>query len=138
MGTYHEELKDPRWDKKRKKILKRDGYKCTACGGKGELHVHHTYYVKNYLPWAYPDDSLLTLCSLCHHNYHITHEITELDNHIPNNPKPKPKHNKPSHRKKRPKAKDPSISQKKSKRRHNNYAWDKAIKENIERLKKLS
>lgn len=34
------------------------------------LHVHHTYYIKNHLPWEYKDESLMTLCSDCHQKLH--------------------------------------------------------------------
>lgn len=34
------------------------------------LHVHHTYYIKNTLPWNYPDESLISLCVSCHQNVH--------------------------------------------------------------------
>jgi hypothetical protein len=34
------------------------------------LHVHHTYYVLDQLPWQYADDSLITLCHNCHNQLH--------------------------------------------------------------------
>src|SRR5690606_1821448 len=34
------------------------------------LHVHHSYYIKNLLPWEYKDKSLMTLCMTCHENLH--------------------------------------------------------------------
>ncbi len=34
------------------------------------LHVHHTYYIFEYLPWSYPNESLITLCHNCHMEYH--------------------------------------------------------------------
>lgn len=77
MVEYHELLKDPRWIRKRKKVLKRDGYKCTVCGSTKNLRVHHTfYYKKETPPWGYPMSSLLTVCDDCHHNYHESHELT--------------------------------------------------------------
>ncbi len=133
--NYSEQLKDPRWVRKRNKILRRDGYKCTACGNKGELHVHHTYYLSYTPPWMYPDYSLITLCSSCHNEYHLHHEIITRDGHVPSTKKKQPK--KSSRKKKFIKKKDPDISQKAAKRRHNNYAWNKAVDENIERLKKM-
>jgi 5-methylcytosine-specific restriction endonuclease McrA len=39
------------------------------------LQVHHKYYVINNLPWEYPDDSLITLCSDCHQNLHNNNNI---------------------------------------------------------------
>ena len=46
------------------------------------LHVHHTYYINHLPPWMYPDDSLLTVCKKCHEEYHRTHELTILTEHI--------------------------------------------------------
>lgn len=73
---YYEQLLDERWAKKRRKIMKRDGWMCTVCGSKKDLVVHHTFYRDGLKAWEYPDDSLLTLCQLCHHKYHAEHELT--------------------------------------------------------------
>lgn len=35
-----------------------------------QLEVHHTYYEKGLKPWEYPDDSLKTLCWICHKKEH--------------------------------------------------------------------
>jgi len=64
---YSEKLKDPRWQKKRLKILERDQWKCQVCGADEKtLHVHHKEYVNGHEPWEYGDDFLLTLCEFCH------------------------------------------------------------------------
>jgi hypothetical protein len=64
--TYAERLQDPRWDKKRKEILKRDCYTCRNCGTSNEeLHVHHIKYFSED-PWDCPDIYLITLCKSCH------------------------------------------------------------------------
>ncbi len=34
------------------------------------LHLHHTYYVRNTLPWDYPDDCFQVLCKNCHEQEH--------------------------------------------------------------------
>jgi hypothetical protein len=66
-NQYSEKLRDPRWQKKRLKILERDGFTCQDCGDKDSpLHVHHVYYVKGREPWDYPQFSLRTLCEECH------------------------------------------------------------------------
>lgn len=39
------------------------------------LHVHHTYYINNHLPWDYDDESLITLCSDCHQTLHNENNI---------------------------------------------------------------
>lgn len=64
--TYSEKLKDPRWQKKRLKVLERDDFTCQVCGDdKKTLHVHHKKYsAKN--PYDEPMQNLLTLCCYCH------------------------------------------------------------------------
>ena len=65
--TYQQLLQDPRWDEKRKEILKRDGYQCRECESKEcELHVHHHYYLPGMMPWEYEENVLITLCAECH------------------------------------------------------------------------
>lgn len=65
--TYQEKLKDPRWQKKRLKILERDGWMCTNCGADWlSLHIHHKTYIKGRDPWEYEDEELSTLCEICH------------------------------------------------------------------------
>jgi len=64
---YGEKLKDPRWQKKRLKILVRDEWTCQVCfDDKSSLSVHHCYYEKGKDPWDYPDEALVTLCEDCH------------------------------------------------------------------------
>ena len=69
---YNDKLKHPLWQKKRLKIMERDGFMCAICGNPvSELHVHHCYYdnsIKN--PWEYPDKALITLCDNCHKDNH--------------------------------------------------------------------
>lgn len=72
---YKKALKDPRWLTKRKRIKKRDKYKCVKCNCKDNLHVHHTYYLPNKMPWAVPDDCLITLCKTCHEKEHEGRDI---------------------------------------------------------------
>ena len=92
---YLEKLKDKRWKNKARKIVHRDGYKCTACGSKKKLEVHHTFYYEDYRnPWEYPNESLITVCKICHRDYHEHHEIE-----IRPVTKIKPKNKKPAKRK---------------------------------------
>ena len=67
---YYYLLTLPEWIEKRDRIRKRDNYQCIFCGCKKELHVHHTYYLKNKAPWDVPDDCLITLCKSCHEKEH--------------------------------------------------------------------
>ena len=65
--NYAEKLKDPRWQKKRLKILERDDFECQICrNDKETLNVHHLLYIKGREPWEYKDSSLVTLCQTCH------------------------------------------------------------------------
>ena len=73
--AYSALLTERKWKRKREQILRRDGWKCTACGKKTTLQVHHTYYIDGHKPWEYPNDSLLTVCRDCHKDYHEHHEI---------------------------------------------------------------
>ena len=67
MSTYSKQFKDPRWQKKRLKILERDNFTCQECGSKkNTLHIHHKYYLPNKKAWEYPDTALITLCEYCH------------------------------------------------------------------------
>jgi hypothetical protein len=63
--SYRKLLRDPRWQKKRLKILERDDWTCQRCGSTDrELQVHHLVYAG--APWDVPDDALVTLCVRCH------------------------------------------------------------------------
>lgn len=67
MTTYTDLLRDPRWQRKRLGILSRDNFTCQFCeAATRPLHVHHRYYKSGWKPWDYPDESLLTLCEICH------------------------------------------------------------------------
>lgn len=64
---YSEKLKDPRWQKKRLEVLQRNEFTCQECGSTEDtLHVHHRYYERGKNPWEYPDESMETLCFICH------------------------------------------------------------------------
>jgi hypothetical protein len=67
-SEYNKKLHDPRWQKKRLKILERDGFKCKwkGCTNEtSELHVHHLRYFKGD-PWDIPDKYLITYCDKHH------------------------------------------------------------------------
>lgn len=71
MGRYSEQLRDPRWQRKRLEIMQRDGFACIACGSTIKtLNVHHIQYVAGHAPWEYPDSELHTLCQDCHADEH--------------------------------------------------------------------
>jgi len=69
--NYREKLLDPRWQKKRLSIFKRDDWECVSCGNKDNtLHAHHIFYEAGHDPWDYPDYALITLCAECHEYEH--------------------------------------------------------------------
>ncbi len=69
--TYAEKLRDPRWQKKRLKVLNRDEWECQLwTKHKGMKIVHHKYYLKGKEPWQYPMKALITLCENCNKLIH--------------------------------------------------------------------
>lgn len=70
--SYSDKLKDPRWQKKRLEIFKRDKFKCKLCGDeKTTLNVHHNVYFDYAEPWEYDNKDLVTLCEHCHYELEI-------------------------------------------------------------------
>lgn len=68
--TYYEQLRDPRWQKKRLEIMERDGWKCRECGNGDEtLNVHHYYYIPKCKLWEYQNKAFGTLCEVCHQKW---------------------------------------------------------------------
>lgn len=66
-SQFWEAYRHPEWQKKRLEIMQRDGFSCKRCGSKDDtLNVHHGYYLKDHKPWEYPNQSLHTLCEICH------------------------------------------------------------------------
>lgn len=65
---FFEQYKDPRWQKKRLEIMKRDNFTCQSCDvNYNTLNVHHIVpYRKETKPWEYENDELITLCEDCH------------------------------------------------------------------------
>lgn len=86
---YDKALKSPQWKAKRKVILERDNYTCTKCGCKDKLQVHHTYYLRDKMPWQVPDSCLITLCRSCHKKEHEGKPISSFYRNKP--PKEKTK-----------------------------------------------
>lgn len=85
--TYKEKLKDPRWQKKRLKILERDNWKCRCCTDDLKmLVVHHLVYYSNRDPWEYEDDELITFCEDCHEYEHALQILARVGIHLSNYP----------------------------------------------------
>ena len=80
-NIYIKLLNSPLWKMKRLNIIKRDKYKCSNCGAKESLIVHHKQYhffkKRNMLalPWEYEDKYLVTLCKKCHEIGHKSFNI---------------------------------------------------------------
>lgn len=73
--NYSDELKDPRWQRKRLEKMQAADWKCEICGdGKKTLHVHHTNYYDGLNPWEYGINHLECLCEHCHALSHIPRE----------------------------------------------------------------
>lgn len=65
--TYSEKLRDPRWQRKRLEIMKRDNFTCLDCKSTIKtLNVHHHRYRRDAQPWDYSPLELGTYCHECH------------------------------------------------------------------------
>lgn len=96
MSAYSELLLDPRWQRKRLKVLERDCWTCQCCGAtEDNLQVHHLKYMK--MPWDVPYMYLVTLCKDCHGkvsdrrlmseirtemSHNLTSDLYVLKNHV--------------------------------------------------------
>lgn len=78
--TYKEQLKHPKWQRKRLEIFDRDKWKCLICNTEGDetnqLTIHHLYYLPGLMAWDYEDESLKTCCAKCHHI--LTFDLSKL------------------------------------------------------------
>ena len=69
-----------KWRKKRKKILRRDGYLCVNCRRYGRTDtdgnpikaktVHHIKHRDEFPELSLCDDNLISLCEACHNKEH--------------------------------------------------------------------
>ena len=68
MGIRHSDkiIKTKRWKRIRAQIIKRDGYRCVACGMHGRLEVDHIKPVRSHPELAYDEGNLQALCPTCH------------------------------------------------------------------------
>ena len=86
--TYAEQLKSPKWQRKRLEIMQRDDFKCVSCSNDDrQLEIHHKAYIWGHLAWEHPDELLVTVCDICHFYIHAdpkdyepdTTSVTELN-----------------------------------------------------------
>lgn len=73
--TYAQQLKDPRWQRRRLERLNKAEFRCELCFSETtELHVHHSEYFKGRMAWEYEDHELEVLCKDCHVSHHQLEE----------------------------------------------------------------
>lgn len=65
-----EYLGSEKWQKKRKKVFRRDDYMCSVCGTTERLEGHHIKYSE--VPNE-PISHIVTLCRSCHQSQHDTY-----------------------------------------------------------------
>jgi 5-methylcytosine-specific restriction endonuclease McrA len=55
-----------RWAALRLQAKRRDGFRCTSCGARGRLEIHHRKPVRTHPELAYDLSNLTCLCPTCH------------------------------------------------------------------------
>jgi 5-methylcytosine-specific restriction endonuclease McrA len=53
----------------RRRVLKRDGWRCQFCGARAQLQVHHLWSRAQIGPDI--EENLITLCHRCHRTLHL-------------------------------------------------------------------
>jgi hypothetical protein len=77
--SYAEDLKHPKWQEKRLRVLERARFKCERCADtERSLHAHHKIYLRGHKPWEYEDYLLECLCEVCHGVAHREREELDL------------------------------------------------------------
>lgn len=73
---YNEQLKSPKWQKKRLEVFNRDDFRCKCCNRNDlQLNVHHKIYITKLLAWEYSDNNYITLCGNCHEKLHLANKL---------------------------------------------------------------
>lgn len=76
--SYSEQLRHPRWQRKRLEVLEAVEFACEWCTDtERTLNVHHKRYVRGRLAWEYERWELEALCEDCHERAHA--ERARLD-----------------------------------------------------------
>lgn len=77
--NYYDFLKTPYWDGIRKYKLYKANYKCSLCGNKDNLNVHHRSYDRHGYEHLYKvaNEDLIVLCKECHSKFHDKLEESE-------------------------------------------------------------
>lgn len=83
--SYAEDLKHPRWQERRLRVLERAGFRCERCSSdERQLHAHHKAYLRGNRLWDYPDDMLECLCDSCHDFAHA--QKSRIDQQLARHP----------------------------------------------------
>lgn len=78
--NYIDQLKNPKWQKKRLEVFSRDNFSCAHCSNEEEtLHVHHKKYLKNKMAWESPLEDLVTVCESCHKKLHSPGQLQSIE-----------------------------------------------------------
>jgi 5-methylcytosine-specific restriction endonuclease McrA len=56
------------YERRRREILRRDGWRCQKCGAMFDLEVHHQVFRSHGGPHS--EENLITLCTACHAAVH--------------------------------------------------------------------
>lgn len=71
IGMYlKEDRETERYKIWRRKVLLRDGMRCTKCGSRKRLHAHHIRQWADYPKLRYVISNGVTLCDACHKKRH--------------------------------------------------------------------
>lgn len=79
---YKEQIKSPKWQKRRLEVMQKDNFTCQLCGDtESMLNVHHLFYHRDRNIWEYEEWELITLCENCHKEEHSSMDdiINEID-----------------------------------------------------------
>ena len=69
MSRAHRQLSRRKWERVRRAILERDGYRCARCGRAARLAVHHVRPLSEGGD-PYNPENLETVCPACHAEAH--------------------------------------------------------------------
>lgn len=56
------------YERLRREVLERDGWRCQSCGSRVTLEIHHAK--RRSAGGNDNSDNLITLCALCHRHWH--------------------------------------------------------------------
>ena len=74
-SKHYDRMNRRRWERTRRAVLERDGWRCTECGGAGKLEVHHIKKLESGGD-PYDPDNCLTFCRSCHIDLHRFERMT--------------------------------------------------------------